>query len=139
MNPPANFRTKMCRNTYVGCFNIDCNFAHNSQECRSALSYAHTNVKFVYPTHYDFLQTSFIVKVRDDDDDDDDDIIQPSMSLSGLIQLNESQEIQDDKKKWLDAKQETASKHRMWHMVRELIRMRSYFEPNGELDMDCSN
>lgn len=139
MNPPSNFCTKMCRNMYVGCFNIDCNFAHTSKECRSNPTYAYANVNFVYPPQYDFLQTkSFIVTIRDDDDEDDEDI-QPSMSLSELTRLNESKETQDNKKKWLAVKQETASKHRMWHMVRELIRMRSYFEPNGELDMDCSN
>ena len=137
MNTPSNFCTKMCRNIYVGCFNIDCNFAHNNKECRSSPIYAYANVKFVYPLQHDFLSTSFIVTIPDDDDDEDD-VIQPIMSLSELTRINESKETQHDKKKWLDKKLDTASKHRTWYMVRELIRMRSFFEPNGEQDMDCS-
>ena len=132
-----NFCSKMCRRAYVGCFNIDCNFAHSEIECTTPLSYAMEGVRFVEPRD-DVLDTflpRFIVRFDDEDDDEEEEEEKPgsTMSLSQLTAIQESEEYKKTQEAYLPMRMKQASRQRLFHMVREYGKLTMTY---GEQDME---
>ena len=125
------FCSKMCRRAYVGCFNIDCNFAHSEIECTTSPSYAKDGVRFVQPS--DVLDTflpRFIVRF---DEDDEDETPSSTMSLSQLTAIQESEEYKKTQEAYLPIRMKQAARQRLFHMVREYNKLTMTY---GEQDMD---
>jgi len=124
----------MCRRAYVGCFNIDCNFAHSEIECTTSPSYAKDGVRFVEPS--DVLDTflpRFIVRFDDDDDEEEETNPSSTMSLSQLTVIQESEEYKKTQEAYLPMRMKQAARQRLFHMVREYNKLTMTY---GEQDMD---
>lgn len=131
---PHHF-TKMCRYAYVGCFHIDCNFAHSHKECRFGVAYATKDVAFVEPMQVlDEFLPRFIVRFNDDDEDDEEEV-PSSMSLSQIAAIQASDEYKTKQETYLPTRLQQMADQRMWHLVREFTRLTMTY---GEEDMDCS-
>lgn len=135
MKVHSNHFTKMCRYAYVGCFHIDCNFAHSHKECRFGVEYATKGVSFVEPMHVlDEFLPRFIVRFNDDDEEDEDKV-PSSMSLSQIAAIQASDEYKKKQETYLPIRLQQMADQRMWHLVREFTRLTMTY---GEEDMDCS-
>jgi len=133
----THYFTKMCKFAFIGCDNLECNYAHTPAECKYGLDYATKGVEFVEPlVVLESFLPRFIVKLNDDDDDDDDDMPPSSMSLSQLMTIQETEEYKQTQKAYLPLRLHQLSNQRLWTMVREYNKLTMTY---GEQDMEFSD
>ena len=134
MEVKSFYRTKMCRRAFVGCFNIDCNYAHDFNECKSDVDYAVAGVDFVESfVVLDSFLPRFIVRFNDDEDDE----TSPStMSLSQIAAIQESEEYKKTQEAYLPFRLNQVARQRVFHMVREYAKLTM---TQGEQDMEFSD
>lgn len=127
--------TKMCRYAYMGCPNLECNYAHSIDECKYGVEYALKGVQFIEPLDVlDAFLPRFIV--RFDDDDEEDDTPMSTMSLSQIDAIQQSDLYQQAQKEYLSNRLQQLSKQRLWNQVREYIKLTMTY---GEQDMEFSD
>lgn len=134
--------TKMCRYAYIGCSNLECNYAHSIDECKYGVEYALKGVQFIEPLDVlDAFLPRFIV--RFDDDDEEVDTPMSTMSLSQIDAIQQTELYQQTQKEYLSIRLQQLSKQRLWNQVREYIKLTmTYGEQEMEFsdeEMDCED